>query len=181
MSASVAKITDYSIYNEPPNILAQFLGTNLIDVLHTCDPQFEEVETTFYDLLTMTSLATATGSQLDVIGVEVGLARNGMNDTDYRAALYIQITLNISCGTPEVIYSLLRDLLGCTNIVLSFLYPAKLIVDQDSGYTEEEIRSYRQNVVPAGVGFGIQCYLIDNNGNNLIDNNGNFIVCTVWE
>ena len=180
MSASVTTISDYSVYNQPPYLLAEFLGTNLVSILQVADFQFNELETCFMDLLTKTSLVNAVGIQLDIIGLDIGLARNGRSDVDYRVALYVQISLNISCGVSETLYTLL-NFLGCLNIQLGFYYPGKLWIMQDSLFTQSDLRKYLSPLVVAGVGLGLQVYVIDNNSNFIIDNNGNNIIATIWE
>ena len=174
------KITDYGVYNEPPYVLAEFLGTNLISVLQAADAQFNEIETAFYDLLTETTLANAVGVQLDVIGKEIGLLRDGRDDAAYRIAIGIQIAVNLTPGIPEVFYTVLRDLLATTNARLGFYYPAKVWVDQDSSLTFYDLFTALSPLTPSGVGLGIQGYLMDTYGDNIVDNNGNTIICTLW-
>ena len=174
------QIPDYSIYNQSPYILAQFLDTNLIDILAADDTQANALEIAGWDLATKQFLATAVGSQLDVIGIELNLARSGLSDTDYRSLLSVQSTINAAGGVPETLIKLLRDFLGCTNISIGNYYPAKIWVLQDSAYTLTDLRKYLIPSVPSGVGLGIQAYLIDNNIYNVVDNNGNNILCSIW-
>ena len=176
----IAQITTYSIYNAPPYILGEFLGTTLISILSSNDTQFNALETAEWALATQMFLATAVGVQLDVIGVELNFARNGQTDTQYRASLYLQASLNFSLGTPENLISVLRDVLGCTNIAIGFYYPAKVWIQQTSVYTPAALRAILINYLCSGVGLGLQQYIVDNNGNQIVDNNGNLLMGTTW-
>jgi len=63
--------------------------------------ELQEAEDALFQLLTMRSLTTAEGAQLDTIGEQVGALRAGQNDTEYRIAIGKQITVSDS-GTAEV-------------------------------------------------------------------------------
>jgi hypothetical protein len=178
---SIAKISDYKVFNKNPYLLSQFLSSNLVGFLEASDDQWNALETVFYDVLTQTTLANAVGQQLDNIGVELSLSRGGLSDSAYRAALSAQASLLFATGVTETLYTLLRDLLGCTGVIIGFYFPAKLWVLQSSGYTDEEILTYIEWAIPAGVGLAIQDEIIDNNDNILEDNNGNIIVASMWQ
>lgn len=79
-----------------------------------CGPA-QRIEDVLYQLLTERYLDTASGAQLDTLGVIVGQARGGLSDEDYKRFLRARVKTNRSSG--------LRDQL---------LAIARLVVDDDS-------------------------------------------------
>lgn len=63
--------------------------------------QSNELENAMIDVLTLRSIDTAIGTQLDDIGVIVGRERAGANDDTYRLYLRAQIAANDSDGVTE--------------------------------------------------------------------------------
>lgn len=94
--------------------------------------------TPFYDINRMQLqlyndrfLATAVGVQLDLIGDILGLPRGldsvtGMlqTDSDYREALYFQVFINRSTGTPEEAIATLKFLTKATLVQYMDSFPA---------------------------------------------------------
>ena len=174
------RITDYKDYNKIPFLLSYFYDSNLVKILEAGDSQLNALETVYWDIYLQMFLVTAEGAQLDLAGIELGLARDGKTDVDYRLLLRMKSAMNVSAGNPETIITLLRDFLGCTDIALSFLYPAKIRIRQESPLVESDLRKYLLPVVPAGVGLGIDVYLLDNNGNNIVTDTGDTIIGICW-
>jgi hypothetical protein len=76
-------------------------------------------------LLTMRSLNTAEGVQLDGLGQIIGLARiPGQSDASYREDLGFQIFVNQSSGTPENVIAILKYLTDASKIWYNEVYPA---------------------------------------------------------
>lgn len=70
-------------------------------------------------------LATAVGVQLDHLGEIIGLARlPDQSDSDYREALYFQVQINGSTGTPEESIVALKFLTKATRVQYLEPYPA---------------------------------------------------------
>jgi hypothetical protein len=70
-------------------------------------------------------LATAVGVQLDRLGEIIGLARlPDQSDADYREALYFQVQINQSTGTPEEAIFALKFLTKATKVQYLEPYPA---------------------------------------------------------
>lgn len=70
-------------------------------------------------------LATAVGVQLDGIGEILGLARvSGQSDSNYREALYFQVRINRSTGTPEELIQALAFLTQATYVQYLEPHPA---------------------------------------------------------
>lgn len=60
------------------------------------------------------NVVDATGVYLDRAGAKVGLARGGLSDDDYRRAIIAESTSLFGSGTPALIRSLIRSLIGPT-------------------------------------------------------------------
>ena len=179
---SPSQIANYNQFVKPPWMLGQFLGTTagVEEILNAFAVQVTQLEAAAFGLMTGIMLANATGTNLDVIGRDLGLPRNGLTDAVYQSLLYVQTAVNASCGGPEDIITVLKNFAAGTNVSVNFTYPAKVIVGVDSTYSEANVRTFLMPVVPSGVGLGINEYLIDNNSNQIQDNNGTNIVVTVW-
>jgi len=149
---SVEQINNYSEFNINPWLIEFFKESNIQPVLESFDTQFNELEQVFYDMFTKLWLADATGEQLDIIGIHVGVSRQGLNDTDYRSLLYTKIQLNVSSGEPEAFISAVRFLYGTNDIEYTPDYPAKAgIYVKNQIYTSDDISLLLQ-ILPAGVG-----------------------------
>lgn len=88
--------------SEPNNITKLLAG--LLTPVQDCENAFQQ-------LLTMRSIDTAEGAQLDVIGKLVGQGRAGMNDDMYRRMVRARISVNRSKGTA-------RDLITVSLLVV---------------------------------------------------------------
>lgn len=86
--------------------------------------QFNNLETEFYELLEALNIDLASDYALDLIGKEVGEARQSRNDTDYRTALILKIYINVSSGTPTEVTRAAKLVTGATKVIYSEAYPA---------------------------------------------------------
>lgn len=112
----------------------------------------QEVEYVMSDLITLTTLETATADQLDIIGEIVGESRNNRTDTDYRVAIKLRIFLNKSAGEPEVLIMLCRFLTRATKIHYTETYPAKCTLVFKTIYPPpSNLRESLELVAPTGV------------------------------
>jgi hypothetical protein len=75
--------------------------TNIAKLLTSLVTPQQDLESALWQLLTQRRITTAIGAQLDALGKLVGLARNGLSDTDYRVFIYVQIAVNTSRGRHE--------------------------------------------------------------------------------
>lgn len=152
MSTSVEKITDYKDFNKNPWLIEFFKEHNILGVLEAGDNQFNELETVFYDMFTKLWIDYAEGEQLDVLGVHVGVDRNGLSDADYRLLIEAKIQINVSSGQPERVISAVRFIYDTNDIEYVPNYPAKVriyVVGQE--YTQAEALLILQ-ILPSGVG-----------------------------
>lgn len=102
-----------------PSVLAaldrlceQFRGKpNIAALLMTLAEPACSLEDALQALLTQRTLDTATGAQLDRLGVITGQPRNGLGDDTYRRYLRARITVNRSGGVVEDLLSISRQVL----------------------------------------------------------------------
>lgn len=66
--------------------------------------QLQQVEDTLFQILSAGDIELAEGSQLDLIGLIIGVSRNGRADEEYRQSIKFQIIINTSDSTYESIY-----------------------------------------------------------------------------
>ena len=91
--------------------------------------QFDDLETAFQSLLTMTSIDSSEGVQLDIIGRIVGQPRGGQVDATYRRMLRAQVLALKSEGTVAHLVAVLRAFLGSTaSLIYSPSYPAGYVL-----------------------------------------------------
>lgn len=102
---------------------------NLAALLNAINVQSQDVETALQDLLSLRSVDTAFGAQLDVLGAIVGQPRGGFDDDAYRLYISARVLLNISSGTiPEVI-AIFRALVDdTTTIEFEEQFPAGFVL-----------------------------------------------------
>lgn len=110
----------------------------------------QEVEDTLHELLNERSIFTAVGVQLDIIGLIVGITRDGMDDETYRAELLKRIAINRSDGTTEVIISLMESATQTTNTDFWEHYPASIFYFIRGGYFTK-LKEILEKISQAGV------------------------------
>lgn len=114
----------------------------------------QDLEDTFLDLLTLRSLDTAVGKQLDGLGEIVGESRKGKNDEDYRIAIKAKIGQNISKATPEDVISVFILLVKANTAYFMEYFPAEAAIFADvniENLDNYDILKFMQKVMPAGV------------------------------
>ncbi len=93
-------------------LTSQFSGsTNIQAILTSWITQVQELEAALFQLYEERGVEDAIGDQLDDLGTIVGLERDGMSDTDYRARLLVQIAINLASGTVPEVEAILDSLL----------------------------------------------------------------------
>jgi hypothetical protein len=99
-------------------LLYQFEGQpNMAAIAASYGVQFQELEDVFFDLYLLRALATATGEQLNQIGIIVDEPRGDKDDDNYRAAIYGRIALNRSHGRIEDIIDSMTAILDNTYVI----------------------------------------------------------------
>lgn len=131
--------------------------TNLQKLVQALSGQAQVINTQQQLLLTMRSLNTAQGIQLDGLGQILGLPRiSGQSDASYREDLQFQVFINGSNGTPEELIHILKFLTDATDVWYLELYPAAFWMTTNGltfPPTPSDLVSIIQNVSPAGVEF----------------------------
>ena len=143
---------------------------NLLGVLVAYLEQVQQVEDVAYSLLNermfdpdvalVPPLVPAANAQLDQYGKLVGIARNGLSDDDYRAAIRTQLLVNRSTGTVDGVLTAVGRYLDLETIFCALLQPAhiQLTIISDVALTPtqiSEINGLLPRVVPAGGGWDV--------------------------
>lgn len=89
---------------------------NIRGILGVLAKQIQKLEDAAWEVINGRILGTSVGDALDKIGKIVGAARNGLDDTDYTAAIHLQIRVNRSQG-------LMEDLIQITALYANDLLP----------------------------------------------------------
>lgn len=153
---------DYTNFNVNPHLIDFLQNSNLLDIITAEDLQLNEIEQVFFDMLTLMWLDSATGEQLDVLGIHLVIDREGRTDTDYRVVLKGKARINVSSGEPESIIGLVKDLYGASSVEYVPDYPAGFTINHN-GILD----------------FFLQGNFIFENGDNFVLENGdNFILQT---
>ncbi len=102
---------------------------NVVGLLKSYIDNVQVVEDIYEQLNTERGIETAIGVQLDVLGLIVGVLREGRTDDDYRIAIKGQIAINTCDGTEMKITEALTILLGTSDITIKDNYPAGITVE----------------------------------------------------
>lgn len=89
---------------------------NITNVLQIDLDRWKVIDDTLYYLAVNRLLATATGVYLDDIGARFQIYRNGLDDENYRATLFLKTGEAQKHGTRPDIISVLKQLLGPESI-----------------------------------------------------------------
>jgi len=156
---TTATLTTERLAEAVGNLIDQFKGqANIEAFIRAWAQQSQEVETAAFGVLTLTTLASAEGVQLDGLGEVVGVEREGRSDADYRVRIGAQILLNNASGTIEDLNQLVVAL-GAASSVITETPPAKIEVVADGAITNgQEIGRVVGLARPAGVGHWFTWY-----------------------
>lgn len=140
-------------------ITERFKQTDVEKFTVILSKQVQELEQTFYDLLTKRGLDTAEGEQLDKIGEILNTPRAGFNDENYVIRLKAAIIRYNSKGRPEDIISAFSLLTQAEQVIYGEVYPAKIRLTAVNSInpvgTKDEIRNAMEGAKAAGVGVDI--------------------------
>lgn len=143
-------------------LLTQFRGRPRIEaVAEAVGERAQGVEDVLWQVLTLRSLDSATGAQLDGIGAVIGEARQGRIDDVYRLYLRARIRLNISSGTGEDLLAILGLVLaGANRVRLVQTPPASLFVELTGALVDPATDV--ASIVGAAISAGVRVQLIYN-------------------
>jgi len=147
------QITDY-VERTLALLVEQFKGKPRFEgILSALATQIQDIENATFQLFFDRALTTAVGAQLDQIGTVVGLARNGLSDSDYRAQLGAQVLVNTSQGDPERLIEVVRIITSSALVVLAEPKPGYVQISFD-GTAPDPVPLFVakiDSVAPAGV------------------------------
>jgi len=158
-------------------LLNQFKDKTLIEgLLDALTEQVQDFEDAAIELNLLTDISTMEGAQLDGIGTIVGKAREGLSDTDYRAALEVRIAELYSSGTPEDVIDVFKRVTGATNVLYTPDYPAGYDISGD-GTNPGNIVNIMAAASPAGVEVGLADNLVwEDDDNAITEDSDNLVV-----
>lgn len=117
----------------------------------------QRLEDALYSLLAERNIWTATGTQLDGLGLIVGAERGGDNDDEFRERILVTVLINASHGSPEDIIGIFYSLTNA-EIELSEFQPAAISVylktpldSADNFAQARRFAGYLERSKPAGV------------------------------
>lgn len=131
--------------------------TNLQKLIKSLIIPAQEIEDVNYELKNERWLDSATGQQLDELGVILGLVRTiGESDEDYRERLQFQIFINTSNATPEESIRVLAFLTKASHIGYFEVYPASYQMETNGlkfPNPPNDLNEALFSVSPAGVDY----------------------------
>lgn len=163
-------VNDPNLVTEAQDLtLSQFQNSPLfLGMINAFVSPIQDIQDTLYSILTETFVTNAVGYQLDIIGLYVGITRQGFNDDIFRLFIQVKIAINNSQGTPDQIITIMKLITGATNVLYIPLPPAALDlqvnVDLNAylisiGLSGAAFVTLIQTVIPAGVLlYGISAY-----------------------
>ena len=146
---------------------------NVLAVLDAYVEQVQDLEDDIYqnlndrmfdpDASLVPPLVPAANAQLDQYGKLVGLARNGLSDDDYRAAIRTQLLANRSSGTIDNLLTVVSRYLAVDVVLFSQLQPAQFqlfyaLPGGTSTTQRAQLAVLLPQVAPAGVGWDVVEY-----------------------
>lgn len=112
------------------HLLAQYQDSpKLKAVLCLMIDQLQDLELTGAQFLAFRSLDTAIGKQLDGLGQNLLVPRDGASEGFYRTLLKAKALVVSSTGTPEDLISILQEMIGATSLRIYESFPAGAIFD----------------------------------------------------
>lgn len=115
----------------------------------------QRFENCLFEVLEARDPLTATGVQLDNLGLLVGVFRNGQGDTEFRTRILLRVRINRSQGRPEDVIAILASLGGAYEYEEK--YPASFrVYSFSSGDIDRPLIEALRLVKPAGVAFEFQ-------------------------
>jgi hypothetical protein len=135
-------------------IVEQFKDTQVEDLLKTLSSESEELETAILDVLRKYWIDTAEGVQLDILADYVDVDRDGKTDDELARLIKAKISINTSTGTREAIITAVKEFFNASQVILTYLYPAKIAIQEDGDDVDftDEFKAIIETVAPAGVG-----------------------------
>jgi hypothetical protein len=130
-------------------------SNRMFDLITPFIEEVQDIETMLNDLREVRDVDNAEGLQLEGVGDIVDLPRPaGMNDDDYRAALRLKNTLNLSAGQPELLIAFAKDFTGAA-VEYREPWPGYFVFYTNASCDFTRLRQNLKALAPVGVGFDI--------------------------
>lgn len=139
------------------NLISKFdNATQLQGLVRVLVSEVQELDNTFFALISERYLSTAVGAQLDEYGKILGFDRQGFSDSDYRNLLEARSLLGLAEGQIGAIVFILQKITRASFVLYMPTYPAAYIVQYTSSvYTSssfrEIIKEFILRITPCGV------------------------------
>ena len=145
-------------------------GVNWNKLIQSHVERYQIQEDVQFQLLTERDLTNAVGVQLELLGADYKLTRDGSeSDEDFRARIRVEISLLRGNGQVPVIIFSLQRLVEPRAISLNQIFPLKILmwifVDEFNEITQDEIDRINltmEDVKAAGVGLDVGLQLNNN-------------------
>jgi hypothetical protein len=134
-------------------LLEQFKNPiNLKKVITTFIEPLQELENLILQLRKLNSIDDSVGENLNRIGGLIGQDRQGLNDIDFRQAIYIKILLNHSFGQPEILIMAIKFLTKCQRNFYCEPFSATVYIDFNTNIIPPvNLQQVIKNIALAGV------------------------------
>lgn len=170
--SEIIQITDYDV-DTLNKLLEQYKNSpNLKSIIESGNTSANDIEEALFEIRDEYYLTTAVGVQLDVLGIIWNVAREGLNDADYRLKITARVAVTNS-GEPESIIAILKILFGATFVTYQPFYPAGYNIFTDGSLSITQL----ETLSPSGVQPYLLQKIYDANRDFLADANGNVICC----
>jgi hypothetical protein len=155
---TLTKITDYNALIQS-KILEQYKGkVNWNKLFEVISEEFNNIENMFWDLYIKRWLDSSEGKQLDNLGYNLSVERQGLDDADFRQIIHGKIGQYNSNGRINDIIGVIKLMTNADFILVTELFPAKLSIaiigdslNLNADFLEESIKGS----VAGGVGIDI--------------------------
>jgi len=159
---ALTRITDHEARALSRLLLQWADAQKLRDLIATAAKEVQALEDAVIDYAEQSTVSTAGGALLDVIGDIVGEPRRGRTDDEYRAAIMLRVWLNRGSGEPERVIAAAASLAPGGRVILEEHYPAQIGVTIEGAIVDPAVlvRAIKR-AKPAGVSL---IYVIDAGG-----------------
>ncbi len=144
-----------------PGHLNELAAPNFNDFIEVFSARWNDIDGLWLELRKKTSINTAVGVQLDVIGVILNLPRVlGEIDPEYRVRLQGNVASLARSGEPETVIVNYLLITQADNVLLDEVYPAAIILTAfkalDTPELDSTIIDTMTRLVAAGINLSLQ-------------------------
>ncbi len=122
---------DFSKFLRSPYLITALQESDAQKLLECGQLQYEDLETAAQVLLNAMYVNGASGAHLDVLGIILGVARQGRDDFNYATLLNLAAAVHTSSGTYDPLNTAIRILYKADNVLITPEFPAKVLVFHD--------------------------------------------------